>query len=64
MVTVADNVQIDDHSEEEVVLDETKEKLDEALNLNIVLQREIEVVKARARVMLEQKDHDIERLKL
>ncbi len=64
MVTVADNVQTDDHSEEEVVLDETKEKLDEALNLNIVLQREIEVVKARARVMLEQKDHDIERLKL
>lgn len=67
MVTIADNEvieQTDDHSDLEVVVDETKEKLDEAMNQNIVLQREMEIIKSRARVMLEQKDVEIERLKM
>lgn len=61
-MTVAENHH-QESSDEEPVNDGTLEKLDEALNLNVVLQRDLEAVKVRARVMLEQKDHDIEKLK-
>ena len=45
MVSVAENVDTEDHSEEDAPADETKEKLDEALNSNIVLRQELEIVK-------------------